>query len=303
MPLTDPFIQAIADDPYDDVPRLVFADWLEEQGETERAELIRVQCELEPMRDLYEIERATELHKREEELLREYKDAWLAIPKSYKSHFSWHNVSIEFRRGFPDLFLIPTRTFLEIGSKVLKRFPTIRRLVLFRVHGYGQRLAECKALQHVPELELACWYSDEDAEAIATSPHLSQLQVLELWLGRRGALHNSQLCRIMGASEAWPQLRELTVLNPDGLNEKSRRRLAKVANQAAGREVAVYRRGYPELFPFAADFWYTFPGYLPDGRMAMAAEDHSTDPPSLCVITFNKRGVQTKDTFYVSLPD
>jgi len=33
--------------PADDLPRLVLADWLEEHGEPERAEFIRVQCELE----------------------------------------------------------------------------------------------------------------------------------------------------------------------------------------------------------------------------------------------------------------
>lgn len=40
------FLATILDRPDDDGPRLVFADWLEEQGEAERAELIRVQCEM-----------------------------------------------------------------------------------------------------------------------------------------------------------------------------------------------------------------------------------------------------------------
>lgn len=37
------FLRAIIDDPTDDGVRLVFADWLDEQGENDRAELIRVQ--------------------------------------------------------------------------------------------------------------------------------------------------------------------------------------------------------------------------------------------------------------------
>ena len=37
--------RGILDNPEDDVPRLVFADWLEEHGEADRAEFIRVQCE------------------------------------------------------------------------------------------------------------------------------------------------------------------------------------------------------------------------------------------------------------------
>jgi uncharacterized protein (TIGR02996 family) len=40
------FLRAIFDAPDDDTPRLVYADFLEENGEPERAELIRVQCEL-----------------------------------------------------------------------------------------------------------------------------------------------------------------------------------------------------------------------------------------------------------------
>jgi uncharacterized protein (TIGR02996 family) len=41
----DVLLRAILDDPDDDAPRLVYADWLEEHGEAERAEFIRVQVE------------------------------------------------------------------------------------------------------------------------------------------------------------------------------------------------------------------------------------------------------------------
>jgi uncharacterized protein (TIGR02996 family) len=40
------FLRAIFDAPDDDTPRLVYADFLDENGEPERAELIRLQCEL-----------------------------------------------------------------------------------------------------------------------------------------------------------------------------------------------------------------------------------------------------------------
>jgi len=42
----DALYAAILAHPDDDGPRLVYADWLEEHGEQERAEFIRVQCEL-----------------------------------------------------------------------------------------------------------------------------------------------------------------------------------------------------------------------------------------------------------------
>ena len=50
MQLEDAFLQDICGRPDDDAPRLIYADWLEEQGgaaDLARAELIRVQCELE----------------------------------------------------------------------------------------------------------------------------------------------------------------------------------------------------------------------------------------------------------------
>lgn len=37
-------LRAILSDPRDDTPRLVYADWLDENGEPDRAEFIRVQC-------------------------------------------------------------------------------------------------------------------------------------------------------------------------------------------------------------------------------------------------------------------
>ena len=40
------FIAAIVASQDDDLPRLVYADWLDEHGQSERAALIRVQCEL-----------------------------------------------------------------------------------------------------------------------------------------------------------------------------------------------------------------------------------------------------------------
>ena len=42
----DALFQAILDAPDDDAPRLVYADWLEEGGRAEHAELIRAQCRL-----------------------------------------------------------------------------------------------------------------------------------------------------------------------------------------------------------------------------------------------------------------
>jgi uncharacterized protein (TIGR02996 family) len=293
------FVRGIVADLYDNTPRLAFADWLDEHGEHDRAEFIRVQCELEPMRDKYEIPRAAELHEREDKLRSEAE--WLGtMPKGWDGWRTGN--SILFRRGFPDTLALPARTILELGAQIRELHPTIRRVVLFRLNGYGERIARCAALQGLAELELACWYSDEDARAVAVSQHLSQLRILELWLARSAPLQDRQLCRILAGGEAWPNLRELTLLNPYDEMERTRKRLTTVANKAAGRKVAAYRCGFSGLFPFAADFWYAFPGHLPDGRAALGIEDSRTNPRTLCVLTFDKKGKQTDDVIRVPFP-
>src|SRR4051794_12921603 len=69
-------LAAICDQPEDDAPRLVYADWLEEHGQADdraRAELIRVQCaaaRLPPQdEDIDMAERRTRLELRADELL------------------------------------------------------------------------------------------------------------------------------------------------------------------------------------------------------------------------------------------
>jgi len=40
------FFRDILANPEDDTPRLIYADWLDDQGDEARAEFIRLQCEL-----------------------------------------------------------------------------------------------------------------------------------------------------------------------------------------------------------------------------------------------------------------
>jgi uncharacterized protein (TIGR02996 family) len=42
----DALLRAVVANPDDDAPRLVYADWLDEHGDPDRAEFIRIQIEL-----------------------------------------------------------------------------------------------------------------------------------------------------------------------------------------------------------------------------------------------------------------
>jgi uncharacterized protein (TIGR02996 family) len=88
------FLRAILDAPADDTSRLVYADWLEEQGQTDRAEFIRGQCELArlPEGDI----RRQELQARQEQLL------WIAHREDWVQQFgvamTWENALTLFKR-------------------------------------------------------------------------------------------------------------------------------------------------------------------------------------------------------------
>jgi uncharacterized protein (TIGR02996 family) len=64
------FLRAIFDAPDDDTPRLVYADFLQENGDEDRAELIRVQCEIRLKKGMGEyFDRLCQLAAREWELV------------------------------------------------------------------------------------------------------------------------------------------------------------------------------------------------------------------------------------------
>ena len=76
LPEHDAYLRMIAANLYDDAPRIAFADWLDEHKDPERAEFIRLQCELESIRGRYEIDSVVELEIREEELLSSHQEEW-----------------------------------------------------------------------------------------------------------------------------------------------------------------------------------------------------------------------------------
>src|SRR5262245_61763086 len=69
-------LNACKDEPADDGPRLILADWLEEHGESDRAEFIRLQLALARLPE-WASGRA-ELSAREADLLNRHRAAWSA---------------------------------------------------------------------------------------------------------------------------------------------------------------------------------------------------------------------------------
>src|SRR5262249_54909259 len=89
-------LRTIVENPADDAPRLVYADWLEEQGRPEPAQFIRLQCALYRM-SLAEQQVHFNWSARAKALWDRYRSEWLAeLPQP--PGVDWFT---EFRRGFP----------------------------------------------------------------------------------------------------------------------------------------------------------------------------------------------------------
>jgi uncharacterized protein (TIGR02996 family) len=74
---TGPFLRAILDKPDDQAPRLVFADWLDEHGDSDRAEVLRLWCagaNLPPGNA-----RRTRLDRRQTSLCQAYSEHWADV--------------------------------------------------------------------------------------------------------------------------------------------------------------------------------------------------------------------------------
>ncbi|MBN9120938.1 MAG: TIGR02996 domain-containing protein [Planctomycetes bacterium] len=87
--------RAIREHPREDAPRLVYADWLEENGRPERGEFIRLQCEGSVQCPAYP---GTARRTRASELLRTFRDDWDAELPSLHG-LEWGDI---YFRGFVD---------------------------------------------------------------------------------------------------------------------------------------------------------------------------------------------------------
>jgi uncharacterized protein (TIGR02996 family) len=153
MSLQQAFLADIIDHPEDDTPRLVYADWLDDNGDPDRAEFIRAQCELALKRVAGGAARRKELEKRALALFAAYGERWT------KAFGDWCPASFWcWSRGFPHhVRLEPTLTAvaeqlpaITAAAPVREVFLTLRNVSA----GEGAVLAACPALARLRKLEL-----------------------------------------------------------------------------------------------------------------------------------------------------
>jgi uncharacterized protein (TIGR02996 family) len=229
------FLDAIWAAPDDDVPRLMYADWLMERGD-HLGEFIRVQCEL--VRPGAGCDRGA-LLQRQHELLDQHGAAWRArLPRRPGVHWGddevWHvrgfPYAVEFDdedafgRHAPDVLgVMPSpyvafRRVWECGRLALS--PWLARVVTLEVGRQGDRvgddgtarLAESAYLARLRSLYLyGNAIGSDGAVAIAASPHFTHLEVLVLCdneIGDAGAT-------ALAGSAHLTRLRDSTGRQPD----------------------------------------------------------------------------------------
>src|SRR5262249_60681022 len=142
MPTADAFLRSVVADPDADAPRLAYADWLAETGQSPRAEFIRVQS---ARAALAEGER--ELHplrKRERSLLAGHYGEWvrpicelvLSDDSTLRGWRRWlpgrrkrARFHAEFRRGFVEVLHLDPTAFLRHAAELVNMTP-LRKLGL-----------------------------------------------------------------------------------------------------------------------------------------------------------------------------
>ncbi|MBX9579512.1 MAG: TIGR02996 domain-containing protein [Gemmataceae bacterium] len=149
------FIEAILANPADDLPRLVYADWLEEHGDNlgrARADLVRIQCEL--ARCPADDPRRPDLLRREGALLENHTCDWLSqLPHSLVA-------------GILQSLATSGRSFgpADIGRERFQRGFVTR--LHFSVRSYLDSIDELIALEPATSLSLGLYIPDEVGDTV-----------------------------------------------------------------------------------------------------------------------------------------
>jgi uncharacterized protein (TIGR02996 family) len=182
-------LSAVEANPTDDLPRLVYADWLEEHGHPVRAEFVRLQCEIARL----ETDRRAEvrahhhgLWQRQGELLATHRGELLGPLAELPGR-----ADAKFYRGFPDEVELSVTDFLAHGAALDAARPRPR----VRVNLVADRLAEFVRSPHLgcvteiggysPTLGAELVFGDGPTapsadEMAAAAGRLARLEVLDL---------------------------------------------------------------------------------------------------------------------------
>ncbi len=170
-------LRTIRANPDDDTARLVYADFIEEAGDSERGELIRVQVALAntPESDAGR----GELEDREHTLLAAHEARWLGVMPDSDGLIEW-----EFARGFVAEVAATPSFMLNEGSDLCAAHPIQRWRVQCSQQDMAEDLLEAGRrgwFSRLESLDLAGWFqSIGEMERFLTRSEFGQLRHLDL---------------------------------------------------------------------------------------------------------------------------
>jgi uncharacterized protein (TIGR02996 family) len=246
------FLQTIIERPDEDLPRLVFADWLEEHGDLPRAEFIRLQCQGAAMpagAARYEVE------ERARAIRWEHEQKWLGPLRGRARWWCFH-------RGFLEECGFNSFHFVRGAASLFDQGP-VRRVSLGGMGGRIGRLLELPELVRITHLDLfGDRIGDEGASLLAISSRWRLLSVLHLGFNN---ITNAGV-RALAESSHFPRLTTLDLRNNPVGDDGARALLASshlpqlkaVCLDGVGLSPEIARR-LRERYPAPVDF----PRYLP----------------------------------------
>jgi uncharacterized protein (TIGR02996 family) len=161
------FLEAIIENPDDDAPRLIFADWLDEHGQSDRGEFIRLQIRLAQTPEYDRFYQEIYHGRRLEFYGGPFESTLPTLPEG----FHWPPL-VTFRRGFAcGVQTIGVAPFLQHASELFTLAPFQHLEIDGRDEGFAEQ---------IPRL--------------ADSPWLSRLRSLEIKLAHLGAKPIKRLC-------------------------------------------------------------------------------------------------------------
>jgi uncharacterized protein (TIGR02996 family) len=193
------FLDDIHENPGDDAPRLVYADWLDDHGEGDRAEFIRVQIARVGRPD------DRRLAARESQLLLAHEADWRANLPRFEG-VTWEH----FTRGFVESAFVDSAEAFERHADAMFANAPVRRVQVGELDDAStRRLARSPHLTQLTELNLGNNPAmGRGVRALADSPYLANLTAL--------LLHYNDLGDEAAAVAGSPHLGRLTELYLSG---------------------------------------------------------------------------------------
>jgi uncharacterized protein (TIGR02996 family) len=165
-------LEHIRDHPEDDIVRLVYADWLEEHDQPQRAELIRVL--VEHGRRAADNPGRSVLWERAGAILAAHEAEWTAALRPLV-------LSYRIGRGLIDEVEVELRRFTENGEELLRLAPAAALRVPITGWKDVKELVRCRWLLRVRRLTLPGGrMGGAGARILAESPHIANLKELSL---------------------------------------------------------------------------------------------------------------------------